>query len=93
MYTMLLQPEDLEELSDEKGRKGSASKSKKSRSAAVLLSLDQRLEIVTAELDAVKKEARKFSAASASDLDALRVRLLSVFDSDHGNERTPFLPP
>lgn len=66
-----LQPEEADEWADEDNRRGRKGKGRKFRVTA--LTIDQKLDIGTAELDAIKKEAHSFEAQSSRMIDALKV--------------------
>jgi len=67
------QPEEAEEWADEDNRRGRKGKGRKFR--VTTLTIDQKLDIVTAELDAVKKEATAFDLQSSRMIDALKAML------------------
>lgn len=76
-----MQPEDAEEYAAEKGGRRSASgKARRSRGlAAVFLSVDQKLEIGTAEVEAIKREVKQYSAFATGNLEALKVSSWRVY--------------
>ncbi|RYG55720.1 hypothetical protein EON66_04630 [archaeon] len=66
-----MQPEEAEEWADDDMRRGRKGKGRKQR--VTTLTIDQKLDIATAELDAVKKEAGSQEAQATKLIDALKV--------------------
>lgn len=66
-------PEEAEEWADEDARRGRKGKGKKHRAAT--LTIDQKLDIVTAEQDALKKEITAAETQSTRMIDALKAML------------------
>jgi hypothetical protein len=67
-----MQAEEAEEWADEDNRRGRKGKGRKLRATA--LTTDQKLDVATAEMDAVKKEFISFDSQSSRTIDALKVR-------------------
>lgn len=66
------QKEDAEEWADDDNRRGRKAKNRKARTTT--LTLDQKLDISTGELDALKKEGNAAETKLTQLIDTLKVR-------------------
>lgn len=70
----LLQPEDIEDAVDDDGSRGRKSKSK-AKARPTTLTLDQKLDLATSELDATKRDTALKEAAAQRTLSMLEALL------------------